>query len=61
RYMAGFFSKGSPERRSAMAAGMLPMPGVRALRLVALPLTDIDIDVFDLGCWDIATSDLELL
>ncbi|MGH8915200.1 MAG: GNAT family N-acetyltransferase [Acidimicrobiia bacterium] len=61
RYMAGFFSKGSPERRSAMAAGMLPVPGVKALRLVALPLTDIDIDVFDLGCWDIATSDLELL
>jgi GNAT superfamily N-acetyltransferase len=61
RYMAGFFSSGSPERRSALAGGMLPVPGVKALQLVALPLTDIDIDVFDLGCWDIATSDLELL
>lgn len=61
RYMAGFFSKGSPERVSAMMAGMLPVPGVKALQLVAMPLTDVDIDVFDLGCWDIATSDLELL
>jgi hypothetical protein len=61
RYMAGFFSKGSPERSSAMAAGMIPVPRIKALQLVALPLTDVDIDVFDLGCWDIATSDLELL
>jgi GNAT superfamily N-acetyltransferase len=61
RYMAGFFSKGSPERSAAMAGGMMPVPGMKALRLVAMPLTDIDIDVFDLGSWDIATSDLELL
>jgi len=61
RYMAGFFAKGSPERRSAVAGGMIPVPGLDALRLVALPLADVDIDVFDLGCWDIATSDLELL
>jgi hypothetical protein len=61
RYMAGFFSKGAPERASAIAGGMIPVPRVRALQLVALPLTDVDIDVFDLGCWDIATSDLELL
>jgi predicted N-acetyltransferase YhbS len=61
RYMAGFFTSGSPERKSAIAGGMLPVPGMKALQLVALPLTDLDIDVFDLGCWDIATSDLELL
>jgi hypothetical protein len=59
--MAGFFSKGSPERAAARAAGMIPVPGMKALRLVALPLSDVDIDVFDLGFWDIATSDLELL
>jgi hypothetical protein len=59
--MAGFFSKGSPERAAAMAAGMISLPGIKALRLVALPLSDVDIDVFDLGSWDIATSDLELL
>jgi len=61
RYMAGFFSKGSPERGAAMAGGMLPVPGIQALRLVAMPISDVDIDVFDLGFWDIATSDLELL
>jgi GNAT superfamily N-acetyltransferase len=61
RYVAGFFSKGSPERKSAIAGGMVPAPGVQALTLVALPLTPVDIDVHDLGCWDIATSDLELL
>ncbi|HEY7469797.1 MAG TPA: GNAT family N-acetyltransferase [Acidimicrobiia bacterium] len=61
RYMAGFFAHGSPERRTALMGGMIPVPGIKALQLVALPLTDIDIDVFDLGCWDIATSDLELL
>ena len=61
RYMAGFFAKRSPERRSALAGGMVPVPGVQALQLVALPLSDLDIDVVDLGCWDIATSDLELL
>ncbi len=60
-YLAGFFSKGSPERRHAIASGMIPVPGVRTLTLVALPLTSVDMDVTDLGCWDIATSDLELL
>jgi hypothetical protein len=59
--MAGFFSKGTPEHSASLRGGMIPVPGLAALRLVALPLTDIDIDVFDLGCWDIATSDLELL
>lgn len=61
RYVAGFFSKGSPERKFAIAGGMIPVPGVQALTLVAMPLTPVDIDVHDLGCWDIATSDLELL
>jgi N-acetylglutamate synthase-like GNAT family acetyltransferase len=61
RYMAGFFSKGTPEHSASLRGGMIPVPGLAALRLVALPLTDVDIDVFDLGCWDIATSDLELL
>lgn len=61
RYMAGWFSPGSPERRIAIRGGMLPIPGLKPLRLVALPLTDFDIDVFDIGSWDLATSDLELL
>jgi GNAT superfamily N-acetyltransferase len=61
RYLAGFFSKGSPERAAVLAAGMIPVPGLRALTLVALPLADIGIDVGQIGSWDIATSDLELL
>jgi len=60
-YLAGFFSKGSPERSAAIRGGMLPVPGLKTLQLVALPLTDLDMDAFDLRSWDIATSDLELL
>lgn len=60
-YLAGFFSKGSPERSAAKKAGMLPVPGLKTLQLVALPLTELDTDPFDLRSWDIATSDLELL
>jgi hypothetical protein len=40
---------------------MLAVPGLKALRLVAMPLADLDTDPFDLASWDIATSDLELL
>lgn len=61
RYLAGWFSPGSPERRTAVRGGMLPVPGVRTLRLVAKPLVDLATDVFDLGSWDLSTSDLELL
>lgn len=60
-HVAGFFSRGSPERRKAVAGGLVPVPWVKALRLVALPLVDVDVDVFDLASWDLATSDLELL
>lgn len=60
RYLAGWFSPRSPERRAALFAGMLAVPK-RTLRLVALPLTQFEIDLFDLASWDLATSDLELL
>jgi GNAT superfamily N-acetyltransferase len=60
-YVGGFFSKGSPERGAAIRAGLLPVPGLHTLRLVARPLTELDFDVFDLDSWDIAVSDLELL
>ena len=61
RYLAGWFSAGSPERRIAVRGGMIPVPGVTPLRLVALPLTELPLDVHDLGSWDLSTSDLELL
>jgi GNAT superfamily N-acetyltransferase len=60
-YMAGWFSPGSPERRAALLAGMMPVPGVRSLTLVARPLRELPIDVFSLANWDLALSDLELL
>lgn len=60
-YLAGFFSKGSPERSAAVRGGMLPVPGLKTLQLVAMPLSELDTDPFDLRSWDIATSDLELL
>ncbi|HJQ77216.1 MAG TPA: GNAT family N-acetyltransferase [Acidimicrobiia bacterium] len=60
RYIAGWFSPGTPERRSAIRGGMFPIPR-RTLRLVALPIVELETDVFDMASWDLATSDLELL
>ena len=40
---------------------MLPVPRIRSLTLVANPLRELPIDVFDLPNWDLAMSDLELL
>ncbi|MFZ0625838.1 MAG: hypothetical protein WAN34_05020, partial [Acidimicrobiia bacterium] len=59
-YVGGFFSKG-PERGAAIRAGLIPVPGLHTLRLVARPLTELDFDVFDIDSWDLAVSDLELL
>lgn len=61
RYLAGWFSPSSPERRIAIRGGMVPVPGLKTLRLVALPLNSLDVDPFDIRSWDICTSDLELL
>lgn len=60
-HVAGFFSRGAPERRSAVLGGLAPARWVKALQLVAHPLTDLGMDVADLRSWDLATSDLELL
>jgi hypothetical protein len=61
RYMAGWFSPGSPKRPAAIRGGLLPVPGVRALRLVTMPISDLEDDPLDLTSWDLSTSDLELL
>jgi GNAT superfamily N-acetyltransferase len=60
-YLAGWFAIGSPERRGAIAAGMVPLPVVKTLRLVANPLRELPLDITNLSAWDFATSDLELL
>jgi GNAT superfamily N-acetyltransferase len=60
-YLVGWFSHGSPERHQALGAGMIAIPGVTALNLVARPVSQLGIDVFDIANWDLALSDLELL
>ena len=61
-YLAGWFSPGSRERHQARSAGMLPVPGVTALTLMARPLSDgIALAIDGLHNWDLALSDLELL
>jgi GNAT superfamily N-acetyltransferase len=60
-YFVAWFSQGSPERREAIRAGMIPVPRVTALNLVAQPLSPVSVDVFDMANWDLALSDLELL
>ncbi len=60
-YLAGWWSKGTPERRAAVAAGMLPVPGRVALTLVCRPLRTLPGSVDALSSWDLALSDLELL
>ena len=60
-YVAAWFSPGSPERRAALAGGMVPIPGVRALTLMAYPLGELPVNVLSLDSWDIGLGDLELL
>lgn len=61
RYIATWFSQGTPERAAARRAGLVPMPGVTALTLMARPLRELDIDATSMSSWDLALSDLELL
>jgi len=60
-YLAAWFSPGSPERAAAIRSGLVPVPGVSALTLMARPLRDLGIDVTSMPSWDLAISDLELL
>ncbi len=61
RYMAGWFSPGSPERVAALRGGMIPVPGMKALTLMALPLRELPIDITSIESWDFSLGDLELL
>jgi len=60
-YLAAWFSPASAERSAAIRGGLIPVPGVRALTLMARPLRDLPVDVLDLSNWDISLGDLELL
>jgi GNAT superfamily N-acetyltransferase len=60
-YVATWFSPGVPERKAAIRSGLMPVPGVAPMTLMARPLSELDMNVFDLASWDLAVSDLELL
>ena len=60
-YDVAAFPPGSPGRQAARRSGMLPVPGVAALRLVARPIGDLDIDVLNPTTWRLALGDVELL
>ncbi|MGH8872893.1 MAG: GNAT family N-acetyltransferase [Acidimicrobiia bacterium] len=60
-YMGAWFSSHTPERAAAVRAGLLPVPGLSPLTLMARPLRDLDVDVTKMESWDLAISDLELL
>lgn len=60
-YVGAWFSRRSPERRAAIRAGLLPVPGLKTLTLMARPLRDLPVDVSSMDAWDLAISDLELL
>ena len=60
-YDVAAFPLGSPGRQAARRAGMLAVPGVAALRLVARPIEPLEIDVLNPKSWRLALSDVELL
>jgi GNAT superfamily N-acetyltransferase len=59
-HLVGSFGRHTPELRAAMRAGMVPVPWVRAMQLVARPLVDMG-PVTDISAWDLTLGDLELL
>jgi GNAT superfamily N-acetyltransferase len=60
-YLAAWFSNGSPERRAAIRAGIVPVPKMTSLTLVCRPLRELPINPGELASWDFALGDLELL
>jgi hypothetical protein len=60
-YLAAWFSPATAERNGLIRGGLLPVPGVRALTLMARPLRPLPLDVLAMEAWDIALGDLELL
>jgi GNAT superfamily N-acetyltransferase len=59
-YTVTWFSRGLAERRWAIRGGMLPVPGLKALTLMARPLRDLPVDLAWKN-WDFSIGDLELL
>jgi hypothetical protein len=60
-YLVASFQRGTPERAALVRAGLLPVPGLRALTLYVRPLAALPFDVTSMSAWDLALSDVELL
>lgn len=59
-YTVAWFSDGVVERGQALRSGMIPVPGLRALTLMARPLRELPVDLAWKN-WDFSLGDLELL
>ena len=59
-YTVSWFSQGAVERGWAIRSGMIPVPGLKALTLMARPLRDLPVDLAWKN-WDFSIGDLELL
>lgn len=59
-YMVAWFSSRAPERKTMVRSGLIPVPRYSALRLVARPLRDVQVDL-SWANWDLSLGDLELL
>jgi GNAT superfamily N-acetyltransferase len=59
-YTVTWFSDGAAEKGWAIRSGMLPVPGLKALTLMARPLRDLPVDLAWKN-WDFSIGDLELL
>ncbi|HEU4916667.1 MAG TPA: GNAT family N-acetyltransferase [Acidimicrobiia bacterium] len=60
-YVVAWHNKRSPERRAAISVGLLPVPRLKVLTLVANPLLDVPEASAGLDSWDLSLGDLELL
>jgi GNAT superfamily N-acetyltransferase len=60
-YVVAWHNKKSPERRAALSVGLLPVPRLKVLTLVANPLIDVPEVSAGLNSWDLSLGDLELL
>lgn len=60
-YLVSWASRGSPERSALIRGGLLPVPRLQVLTLMARPLVDLGLDVANPDAWDFCLSDLELL
>jgi GNAT superfamily N-acetyltransferase len=60
-YVGASFSQGSPERSACVRSGLMLVPWLSPMTLMARPLKDLTVEVSSLRAWDLSLGDLELL